>query len=77
MAAAIVIPESFAHMMRWSSEGTQWLDELPGLVKDQCDCWDLRICGKPADGSNAIVFPVSRGMDKFALRLTRPGPEGG
>lgn len=75
MAAAIVIPESFADMMRWSSEGTQWLDGLPGLVNDQCDRWDLRICGQAAHGSNAIVFPVSGGTDKFALRLTRPGPE--
>lgn len=71
----IVIPEAFAAMPRWWSEGTEWLDHLPDLVKNQCQRWNLRICGHPAHGSNAIVFPVSRGRDKFALRLTPPGPD--
>jgi len=71
----VVVPESFAAMPRWWSEGTGWLDGLPGVVKEQCQRWDLRICGQPTHGSNAIVFPVLRGSEKFALRLTPPAAE--
>jgi streptomycin 6-kinase len=71
-AVDILIPEAFRSMPRWWSEGTEWLDALPDLVADQCQGWHLQICGEPAHGSNAIVFPVSQGADQFALRLTPP-----
>jgi streptomycin 6-kinase len=74
-AVPIAIPDSFAAMPRWWSEGEQWLRELPGLIYAQCARWDLRVDGQPAHGSNAIVIPVVRGDSRFALRLTPPLPE--
>lgn len=61
-------------MPRWWSEGQEWIGELPGLIRAQCERWHLRVSGEPTHGSNAIVLPVARADGRFALRLTPPGP---
>ena len=62
-------------MPRWWSEGTGWLDTLPGLVDEQCERWSLRPAGALRHGSNALVVSVRRGSDRLALRLSPPGPD--
>jgi streptomycin 6-kinase len=69
------IPASFRAMPRWWSDGTGWLDALPGLVQQQCERWELRRDGPLRHGSNALVIPVRRGGEALALRLTPPGPD--
>ena len=71
----IEIPASFRAMPRWWTDGTGWLDALPRLVEAQCDRWSLKVEGPVRHGSNALVVPVSRGAEGFALRMTPPGPE--
>jgi streptomycin 6-kinase len=68
----VVIPQSFVDM--WT-EGKQWLADLPRLIRAQCAAWDVSINGQLMHGSNAVVVPVIRGTDSFALRLTPPDPE--
>jgi streptomycin 6-kinase len=60
-------------MLRGSHERRGWLDSLPGRVDQQCRAWNLSLDGDPWHGSNALVFPVRRGGERFALRLTAPG----
>ena len=71
----ILVPSTFRAMPRWWRDGTGWLDALPQLVADQCARWHLTVTGEPAHGSNALVVPVTRGDDRFVLRLTPPAPD--
>jgi streptomycin 6-kinase len=71
----IEVPEGFLGMPRWWREGAAWLDGLPRAVERQCGVWGLVVGGEVAYGSNAIVVPVVRGGEEFALRMNPPGPE--
>lgn len=68
----IVVPRSFRGMPRWWTESSAWLDALPGLVDQQCRQWGLVVDGAPRHGSNALVVPVRRRAERYALRLTPP-----
>jgi len=59
-------------MLRGSHERRAWLDSLPERVDQQCRAWSLSLDGDPWHGSNALVLPVRRGGEQFALRLTAP-----
>jgi streptomycin 6-kinase len=59
-------------MLRGSHERRAWLDSLPERVDQQCRAWNLSLDGDPWHGSNALVLPVRRGGEQFALRLTAP-----
>lgn len=72
---AVAVPASFRAMPRWWREGTAWLDDLPRLIARQCRAWDLTIDGAAAHGSNALVVPVRRGGQPFALRLSPPSDD--
>ena len=74
---AITVPGSFLQMPRWwhDEAGRSWLQELPGLVTRQCARWDLDLDGSPLHGSNALVVPVSRLGERYALRLAPPGDD--
>jgi len=71
----VTVPASFRAMPRWWSEGTVWLDALPVALSSVCAAWRLTVDGAPMHGSNALVVPVTRDGDAFALRLTPPGPD--
>ncbi|HYI52354.1 MAG TPA: aminoglycoside phosphotransferase family protein [Microlunatus sp.] len=71
----IEVPATFRAMPRWWSDGTDWLDELPDLVAAQCRRWDLDPDGDLRHGSNALVVPVRRGAERWALRLSPPGDD--
>ncbi len=68
----IEVPSSFRAMPRWWHGGTDWLDALPGLVAEQCARFDVVIDGPVRHGSNALVVPVRRDAERFALRLNPP-----
>jgi streptomycin 6-kinase len=70
----IRLPQSFLDMPRWWTEGAEWLADLPRAIRVRCEKWDLRVVGELSHGSNAVVAPVARGGEAFALRMTLPGP---
>lgn len=72
MSSPIVVPRTFLEMPRWWHEGQSWLSDLPDLVQRFCGEWNLEVDGTPMHGSNALVVPVRRDQDSFALRLTMP-----
>src|SRR3712207_1827511 len=71
------VPKSFLEMPRWwhDEPGRAWLAEVPTLVARQCDRWRLSLDGDVLHGSNALVVPVRRDGDRFALRLAPPGDD--
>jgi streptomycin 6-kinase len=71
----IELPEEFLRMPRWWTEGADWLRDLPMAVERQCGRWDLTVVGAVAHGGNAVVVPVARGGEEFALRMSPPGQE--
>jgi len=68
----LIVPQSFRDQPRWRSDGTAWLDSLADRFHQQCEAWDVQPDGKPWHGSNALVVPVRRGNQPFALRLAPP-----
>src|ERR1700729_3760448 len=68
----ITVPSTFRAMLRGSHERRAWLGSLPERVDRQCRAWNLSLDGDPWHGSNALVLPVRRGGEQFALRLTAP-----
>lgn len=66
------VPQSFRDQPRWWSDGTAWLDSLPDRIARQCEAWDLQPDGQPWHGSNALVLPVRREGQPYALRLSPP-----
>lgn len=73
----VTVPAAFAAMPRWwhDAEGRAWLGTLPRRVAEQCRRWGLALDGEPRHGSNALVVPVRRGEEAFALRLAPPGDD--
>lgn len=68
---------AFLDMPRWSRDAPAraWLDELPHLAERQCHSWGLTLDGFALHGSNALVVPVRRGEEPYALRLAPPGDD--
>jgi streptomycin 6-kinase len=61
----LVIPDAFArvvsnHEPEGGVEGSDWLRELPRLVQDCLDQWDLEVVGRSMHGMAALVLPVRR-----------------
>ena len=73
----INVPDTFRAMPRWwhDAPGREWLDIVPALVASQCRRWGVQVDGDPLHGSNALVVPVRRHADLFALRLSPPGDD--
>lgn len=70
--ARVRLPQSFLDMPRWWSDGAEWLEDLPRAIRFQCGKWNLDIVGELAHGSNAVVIPVVREGEAYALRMTPP-----
>lgn len=77
MVRTLEIPQDFLDMPRWwhDEPGRRWLQSLPDLAAMQCQQWQLEIDGHPWHGTNALVLPVRRNVDRFALRLAPPGDD--
>lgn len=73
----IIVPDTLRRMPRWwhDQPGLEWLDQLPGLVTEQCGRWNLQIDGDPLHGSNALVVPVRSAGEAAVLRLSPPGDD--
>lgn len=56
--------------------GQQWADRLPRLLADLLDDWGLSPNGPATPGSAALVVPVLRDGETFALKLAWPHLEG-
>ena len=68
----ITVPASFARevTMEQGDAGQEWLDALPKRFADACSEWNLAIDGEPMHGHLGLVFPVHRGNEKCALKIS-------
>jgi streptomycin 6-kinase len=68
----IRVPEEFAAatVTREGEAGRRWIDRLPDLVTTLCREWGLKIDGAPMHGFLGLVVPVSRGEDRFVLKVS-------
>jgi streptomycin 6-kinase len=56
-----------------SVEGRAWIAALPALVDRLCRRWRLQVeDGVAARGYHGVVVPVSRGAERYVLKLTWP-----
>ncbi len=66
--------------LKWlenSSDGRDWLRELPAHVKASADRWELRLESSYADSYVSIVFPAALADGSPAvLKIQYPHPEG-
>jgi streptomycin 6-kinase len=76
-----LVPESFrAFVHRLSAQdgavggpsGADWSARLPRLLAEVLDAWDLEPLGPGATGWTAVVVPVRRDGEHFALKLVWP-----
>lgn len=83
--AAALVPQRFVTAVgRNSAEqggvhgpsGQEWADRLPRLLADLLDDWGLSPNGPATPGSSALVVPVLRDGETFALKLAWPHLEG-
>lgn len=56
--------------------GAEWLTTVPRLLVEGMDRWGLTVDGRPRTGWTALVVPVRRGVQKLALKVAWPHPEG-
>ena len=56
--------------------GAEWLTTVPRLLSEGLERWGLTVDGEPRTGYTAIVVPVRRGVQRLALKVTWPHPEG-
>jgi streptomycin 6-kinase len=68
----ISVPERFAAdtLTREGEAARPWLARLPGLVRELCVRWGLRVTGDPLHGYLALVVPVLRGDARYALKVS-------
>jgi streptomycin 6-kinase len=70
------LPESF---LAYAGRGPDWadfLDRLPGIVRDLLAEWQLAVDGDPTHGYGALVVPVrTTGGRPAALKVGWPHPE--
>jgi streptomycin 6-kinase len=56
--------------------GADWVREVPRLVAAGLERWGLRVDGAPRTGWTALVVPVRRHDEPYALKVAWPHPEG-
>lgn len=66
------IPEAFAAgvINEHGAAGRHWLADLPAKFKHYCQLWGLEPQGEAWHGYLGLVFPVRRGSELAALKLT-------
>ena len=71
-----MIPPSFRAYVARGPEWSDWLDRLPGLVRDLLDEWQLTVDGDPTHGACALVLPVrTAGKRPAVLKVSWPHQE--
>jgi streptomycin 6-kinase len=68
----VSVPERFAAdtLAREGEAARPWLARLPELVAERCVRWGLRVAGDPMHGYLALVVPVLRGDERYALKVS-------
>lgn len=56
--------------------GAEWVATVPRLVEQALARWVLTLDGEPRTGWTAAVVPVRRGVQRLALKVAWPHPEG-
>lgn len=56
--SALSLPPGVLAMAARGAAWQEWVDRLPGLVRDLIAEWELRTDGKPLHGFTAVVIPV-------------------
>ncbi|MDE9367646.1 aminoglycoside phosphotransferase family protein [Luteipulveratus sp. YIM 133132] len=74
------VPPAFArtvsgHEPEGGVEGADWLRDLPRLVAECAEHWDLRATGSVLHGVAGVVVPCSYGDEPVMLKVTWPHPE--
>jgi streptomycin 6-kinase len=72
----IEIPARFAAdtIAREGDAGAAWIAGLPRRIANLCRRWSLEVCGAPMHGYVAVVVPVRRRTDRFALKVSWVDP---
>ena len=67
----ITVPEQFAHdtIHREGESGRQWIEQLPDLVAQMCQHWQLQLDGAVMHGYVGVVVPVRRGDEACVLKV--------
>lgn len=68
----IAVPDLFAAetFEREGDPGRAWIEELPSVVDELCDAWGLEIDGDVMHGYLAVVTPVRRADQRYALKVS-------
>jgi streptomycin 6-kinase len=56
--------------------GADWVATVPRLIEEGLARWGLTVDGGPRTGWTAVVVPVRRGVQRLALKVSWPHPEG-
>ncbi|HIZ34871.1 MAG TPA: aminoglycoside phosphotransferase family protein [Candidatus Ruania gallistercoris] len=81
-AADVPIPDGLVRLVTahvpdpGMPSGADWLDRLPGLVREVLGEWDLNLDGPPAHGYSALVLPVRSPRGPAVVKLVWPHAEG-
>lgn len=60
------------HPAEGGPSGAQWVPQVPRLLRECLTQWDLMPDGPVHTGWTAVVLPVRRGDECFALKVARP-----
>ncbi|MFC7493507.1 MULTISPECIES: aminoglycoside phosphotransferase family protein [unclassified Nocardioides] len=64
---SITLPETFMAYAARGSDFADWLDRLPGLLRDLLEEWELTVDGEAGHGQCAVVVPVRTGSGRPAV----------
>ena len=71
---SITVPAALAasHTKYFGEHGRRWIADLPGLVAECLERWELRPDGEPSSGAVALVVPVVRADGTLAALKVQP-----
>ena len=74
---SIVVPERVRLRAEQSGPQTrQWLKDLPGLIAELEQEWELSIGQPLSGGSSAYVAPVTTASGNAVIKIAMPKPDG-
>lgn len=81
MSAAVPLPADWvarvsAYPPDGGPSGADWVATVPRLLDEGLQRWGLTVDGPPRTGWTAVVVPVRRGVQRLALKVSWPHPEG-